>query len=96
MIKTAQIGFVLVLGMVGFSAQTLANTPDGETPAIETICNEYKDSIPGLYGLCDAYCEAQDLDAYSKNPTADVLEGNFARRGGGSLACGSNPEEVPQ
>ncbi len=40
------------------SATAFAN--DETTPAEETICNELKYATPGLYGLCVAYCEAQD------------------------------------
>lgn len=39
-----------------------APTPNGETPAVETICDELKGGTPGLFGLCIAACEAQDLD----------------------------------
>jgi hypothetical protein len=43
----------------------LAQTPDGETPAEETVC----DSQTGAaYGLCNAYCEAMDCD--SEDPAA--------------------------
>ena len=39
-----------------------AQTPDGQTPAEETVCDPLKsDGISkGLYGLCVAFCEAQD------------------------------------
>jgi hypothetical protein len=40
-----------------------AQTPDGETPSSEGACDELIFSTPGLYGLCIAYCEAQDLDS---------------------------------
>jgi len=39
---------------------TLAKTPDGETPANEDVCDELQGATPGLYGLCVAFCEAQD------------------------------------
>lgn len=35
---------------------------DDGSPADETICDELQDATPGLYGLCIAYCEAQDCD----------------------------------
>jgi hypothetical protein len=35
----------------------MAQTPDGETPAVEEVC----DGLEGkAYGLCNAYCEAKD------------------------------------
>ena len=40
----------------------LAQTSDGETPANEGICDPLTDDgvTQGLYGLCIAFCEAQD------------------------------------
>ncbi len=50
------IVFSLVFS-VGFAAS--AKTPDGATPAEETVC----DSLEGAaFGLCNAYCEAMDCD----------------------------------
>ncbi len=37
-------------------------TPDGESPAAESICDELVTATPGLFGLCVAFCEAQDCD----------------------------------
>jgi hypothetical protein len=56
------LGFLfLSLSMVGLTAT--ASTPDGETPAVETVCDPLNadDVTDGLYGLCLAFCEAQDL-----------------------------------
>jgi len=37
-----------------------AKTPDGQTPAEETVC----DPLSGAqFGLCNAYCEAMDCDS---------------------------------
>lgn len=58
-------GLVISLGLVamlGFNAPAIATTPDGETPANEGVCDVLQGGTPGLYGLCVAYCEAQDLD----------------------------------
>ena len=32
-----------------------AKTPDGATPAEETVCDDLRDATPGLYGLCVAF-----------------------------------------
>lgn len=40
-----------------------AQTPDGETPANEGVCDDLIGLTPGLYGLCVAFCEAQDCEA---------------------------------
>jgi hypothetical protein len=47
--------------MAGLTA--MASTPDGETPAVETVCDPLNadDVTNGLYGLCLAFCEAQDI-----------------------------------
>ena len=53
---------VVLAGVVGLSSPVIASTPDGETPANEGVCDSLNGATPGLYGLCVAYCEAQDLD----------------------------------
>lgn len=73
------------------SGAALASTPDGETPAEETVC----DSETGAaYGLCNAYCEAMDCD--SDNPSASEtacskVQDKFRRITGRDLPC-----EVPE
>jgi hypothetical protein len=37
-------------------------TPDGQTPAEESVCDVVKGGTPGLYGLCIAFCEAHDCE----------------------------------
>ncbi len=49
---------VAVLLFAGVAAY--AQTPDGETPANEGVCDVLIGATPGLYGLCVAFCEAQD------------------------------------
>lgn len=63
----------------------LAQTPDGETPAVETICDPLQPTqggTPGLFGLCVAYCEAQDC-----NPTEACQAENMGDAWG-AHACG--------
>jgi hypothetical protein len=53
-----------------------AQTPDGETPALETVC----DGLEGqAFELCEAYCEAQDCDEYPDQNSCTVLKRNYAR-----------------
>jgi len=52
----------ITIGLIAFAPPLLASTPDGETPAVESVCDDLQGGTPGLYGLCIAYCEAQDLD----------------------------------
>ena len=58
------------------SAPLLAQTPDGATPVEETICDPLKaDGVTkGLYGLCVAFCEAQDHAALSDPVTEEELD----------------------
>ena len=51
----------------------LAQTPDGATPANEGVCDDLKGFTPGLYGLCVAFCEAQDLASLARPLTEDEL-----------------------
>lgn len=66
---------ILVAGVIGFAAPAAASTPDGETPANEGVCDALMGATPGLYGLCVAYCEAQDLDTVNrgKMPNEKIL-----------------------
>lgn len=59
----------LFVGAAPALAQTPAGhgTPDGMPPANEGVCDGLKGATPGLYGLCVAYCEAQDLDGLDLN-----------------------------
>lgn len=67
--------------MLGLSPAVHALTPDGETPANEGVCNVLQGGTPGLYGLCVAYCEAQDLDLVGDKPTPNnrILE-NYRKK----------------
>lgn len=49
-----------IAGMLLLSGGIYAQTPDGETPANEGVCDQLIGGTPGLYGLCVAFCEAQD------------------------------------
>lgn len=76
--------------VMALSGPVNAKTPDGLTPAVETICDQFSGA---LFGLCNAICEAQDLDQYDKDPTEGVLRGNFEKKGGDELICrGEIPE----
>jgi hypothetical protein len=50
------LAFALLL--IGTGA-ALAQTPDGLTPALETVCDA---ETGAAYGLCNAYCEAMDCE----------------------------------
>ncbi|MAT65101.1 MAG: hypothetical protein CMN57_05615 [Gammaproteobacteria bacterium] len=71
---------ILVAGAIGFAAPAAASTPDGETPANEGVCDELMGATPGLYGLCVAYCEAQDLDTVDKQPPNTKILDNYRKK----------------
>ena len=63
---------IMAFGLLTVSAPVLAQTPDGLTPANEGICDDLAGEKSGLYGLCVAYCEAQDLQ--ETPPNADDID----------------------
>lgn len=73
---------VLLTGLAGINGSVIASTPDGQTPANEGVCDQLKaDGITkGLYGLCVAYCEAQDLDTVDKEPPNSKILGNYNKK----------------
>ena len=75
-------GLVLAVPLVA-SAQT----PDGETPAVETVC----DGASGAaFGLCIAYCEAMDCDDNLPEASLYACESvrrTFNRITGGDVPC---------
>ena len=82
-IRTISIGPGMVTLAVIFllaSTPTFGQTPDGETPAEETICDILLQPgvTPGLYGLCVAFCEAQDCepDLSAENPFEGCVAGS--------------------
>jgi hypothetical protein len=76
----AAFGFVFSVALVSFSGSASATTPDGETPANEGICDSLQGGTGGLYGLCVAYCEAQDLDTFDKNPPSTKILANYNKK----------------
>jgi hypothetical protein len=65
----AVVLFILIGGSV------LAKTPDGMPPSQETVCSGLSGAA---FGLCNAYCEAQDCDVHPR-PSCPVLRRNFAK-----------------
>jgi len=76
------VGFVILTSLMVVSGNSLALTPDGMTPANEGICDPLKaDGISkGLYGLCVAYCEAQDEDLVNKEPPNTKILENYNKK----------------
>jgi hypothetical protein len=66
------ITLILVLSGLATTVAFANGTPDGETPANENVCDEVFFATPGLYGLCVAFCEAQDCEATIDPATGEV------------------------
>ncbi len=74
--------FVLVIASAVslLAASAFAQTPDGRTPAEELVCTDA--GLTGAaFGLCNAYCEAQDCDINDR-PSCERLRTNFAKHTG--------------
>jgi hypothetical protein len=70
-IRIVMAGATLGL-VVALTPTARAQTPDGETPANEGVCDELMGATPGLYGLCVGFCEAQDCEASVDASTDEV------------------------
>ena len=51
-----------ICGLLLACGTASGQTPDGETPANDGVCDVLLGATPGLYGLCVAFCEAQDCE----------------------------------
>lgn len=72
---------VAVAGSMFVTGSLNASTPDGSTPANEGVCDVLRGGTPGLYGLCVAYCEAQDLDLVGDKETPNnKILGNYRKK----------------
>lgn len=96
MTTIARIVFLSVLlGL--FSAPLFA---DGLPPSQEDVCDVLNEAgvTPGLFGLCNAYCEAKDCDGYpaGEEPrSCQRLLANYDRRASDfdpAMPCLSEPE----
>lgn len=78
-LKISILSIILIsLSMFGLTA--VAGTPDGQTPAEEQACDKYEGE-GARYGLCVAYCEAQDCSGKRKfdDPSCDRIVDNFVK-----------------
>jgi hypothetical protein len=66
----------LLIALLIYALPVAAETPDGQTPAEETVCDPLREDgiTKGLYGLCVAFCEAQDLADITVPLTPEALE----------------------
>jgi hypothetical protein len=82
--KALTLTFALLLICTGAA---LAQTPDGETPAEETVCGN---ETGAAHGLCTTYCGAMDCDSPDAQASATAcseVQENFQQITGRSLTC---------
>ena len=74
--KLSIIKYFLPLAALLLCTPVTAQTPDGAVPANEGVCDVLRaDGVTkGLYGLCVAYCEAQDHSSLTEPITPEDLD----------------------
>ena len=80
----------LAVGMLAITPTTHAVTPDGLPPANEGVCDSLIGGTPGLYGLCVAFCEAQDQADLSAPITQEELNALENSRPSGRILANYN------
>ena len=73
--KRAIISSIILGAATMLAVPSYAQTPDGETPAEEGVCDVLQEpgTTKGLYGLCVAFCEAHDAASIDGPMTLDDL-----------------------
>jgi hypothetical protein len=86
MIIFRALSFIVALGVAAGSTDSLRGlkTPDGETPSVETICDMYQGKA---FGICNAYCEAQDCDTQPYKNSCIILHDKFVKITGVEPPC---------
>jgi hypothetical protein len=90
---------ILIAALFASAQPAYSKTPDGKTPAEETVCDPLHEATPGLYGLCVAFCEAHDADlvdpAALTRPDLRILENYDRKRRDGDppMPCLIQPPE---
>lgn len=90
--KLSILLYALVAGAL-LASPVNAKTPDGKTPAVETICDVFKGGKKGAFGLCNAYCEAMDCgdpNQHAANRACTRVNDNFEKKFGFRLPEGFN------
>ena len=78
------LAIAVLVGAPGLALAYGDGTPDEQPPAEELPCDAA--GLGGAaYGLCIAYCEANDCEIQPDKHACDVLRGNYARITGEDL-----------
>ncbi len=81
--------------LLAFANASPAQTPDGSTPAEETVCDG---ETGAAYGLCNAFCEAMDCE--TDDPQASAIacgkvKGKYQQITGHEPPCLAQPLSCP-
>lgn len=79
MTSLTRIGLVLcvsTLALAPWRAALAQGTPDDVTPAVEDACTGM---VGAAFGLCVAFCEANDCDVYPDSQACDTLRANYTK-----------------
>ena len=90
----AHLTLILAL-LLTCSGAALASTPDGQTPAEETVCDN---ETGAAFGLCNAYCEAMDCesdDPQASENACSRVQDKFQQITGRDLPCETPPVTCP-
>ena len=86
-----------VLTAPGFAFAFGKGTPDEQPPAEERICDPNVGLRGPAYGLCVAYCEANDCELDAQQHACQVLLNNFYRATGRTdVPCISVYDDSPR
>lgn len=85
-----------VMALAGTAHANGGGTPDGQPPAEEAVC-ESAGLFGAAFGLCVAFCEANDCDASEDgdDQACSVLRGNYLRATGEIFLPCETGEEQP-
>jgi hypothetical protein len=81
-IRTLLVAGLLTLLAAPAGIALAQGTPDGVTPAVEAVCAKTRGGP--AYGMCVAYCEANDCDLEPGSRECARLRENYARLTGSS------------
>lgn len=85
LLRTCLAVGVLAFPLAPASTSVAQGTPDGVTPAVEAVCSKVKGAG---YGLCVAYCEANDCDLEPGSRECARLRENYtAITGSSTFPC---------
>ncbi len=79
MMSVTRVGLVLCLLTLAGAPGTVAfaqGTPDEVTPSVEETCTGM---VGAAFGLCVAYCEANDCELTPDSPACSVLRNNYEK-----------------